>query len=630
MSTAPPTIDDFIELLRRTTPPEYHLPIIDDPRGTIALYRAFGRAFSVLSQRTNAGAQAAFFLPSSLQTNDPASSGVRASFTATVRRTRDLDQLRTVVAGRMEIEGPQGRRYRNVDTTTWVPFDEQPSKTMRFEAVAVGHVYNLDHIADDDGMISRPWATDEPWLEKINLRALSRDRTGINASIEQSASLDFPSAVYDSGSRERFSEADIGLYLRIDYATQANNMNRVLRIVGYEDPGIEDPPDSGLRPKVLLVDDGPQRFRLTSAQADDGGVLTDETDAANDSVAGDMTLLPAAPALNDAYYFGAQVPFRELTVDLSQVGDGTWDVVWEYWNGASWTTIPGVEDGTDSFRQSGTVSWLIPGGWAPTGVNGVGAYYVRGRMDSALPILVTQPLGRTAYVGIQLQLADEDDTVTWSIVDFLDLGFELAAIGAPVGGKDATLKILGEERGLYQQPGESDDAFRQRASRLPDMVSPNAINRIVNRILGEYGYWGRARDLGGPPSRRRPPFRGVFYDVPPTSAPEFVSAYDLYGPGDLFPENDTMLQLSVEEARWHFFVEVPRLILGDWGPFYDQSFSVGLPDGGYINAAFDHAFYDGYPVTAYQIYARIHNAVDVTRMGGVGFTLLYGDLDDCP
>ena len=622
--------EDFLELLRRTTPPEYHLPIIDDPRGSVALYRAFCKGLALTADRSNRTAQQAFYLPSSIQTAEPASSGARATFTAEITRTVDRDQPRTVIAGRMEIAGPQGRRYRNVSEITWVPFDEEPTKEVEFEAVQIGAKYNLDHIGDANGMLTKPQATpEEPWLDRINLRPLSGLRTATNGSVERSASVGFPSAVIDSGRPDRFNEADIGLYLRIDNAVEANNIGRVLRIVGFEDPRIEDPPDSGLYPRRVLVDDGAERFLLTSAQADDGGVITDETDESNSAAVDDMTLLPAAPAVNDAFYFGAQMPFRELTIALSQAGDGVYTLTWEYWTGAAWAAVTGLHDGTFGFSQDGTVSFTPPGGWATNTVNGVAAYHLRARV-SAFTSIATQPLGSTAYVGIQLQLQDEDGTVTWAIVDWLDMGFAISSIEAATGGRDNVLKILGDERGLQQQPGESDAAFANRAAKLPDMVSPNAINRAINRVLGEYGYWGRARDLGGPKTGKRPSYRGAFFDVATIAAPGYVSVFDMYEPGDLFPVETTMLQLSLEESKWHFFVEVPRLMLGDWGPFFDESPSVGDGDGFYISHAFDHAAYDGYPITAYQIYARVHNTVDSLRMGGIGFTLLYADLPDCP
>ena len=142
----------------------------------------------------------------------------------------------------------------------------------------------------------------------------------------------------------------------------------------------------------------------TAAIADDGGVFTDETTAANSTTVDDMTLLPASPVINDAYYFGHNEEFGQLRLDLSQPGVGSWSVTWEYWNGSSWTALSGVVDGTESigraFHVSGTVSWTIPGDWADTTVNSQGPYrYVRARLSSFTSI-TTQPLGRKCKLDV--------------------------------------------------------------------------------------------------------------------------------------------------------------------------------------------------------------------------------------
>ncbi len=35
----PPTKDEIFDILKRVTEPSYHVPIIEDPRGGVALYR---------------------------------------------------------------------------------------------------------------------------------------------------------------------------------------------------------------------------------------------------------------------------------------------------------------------------------------------------------------------------------------------------------------------------------------------------------------------------------------------------------------------------------------------------------------------------------------------------------------
>ena len=136
-----------------------------------------------------------------------------------------------------------------------------------------------------------------------------------------------------------------------------------------------------------------------AAIADDGGVFTDKTTASNSTTVDYITLLPASPVVNDAYYFGHNEEFGQLRLDLSQLGVGTWTITWEYWNGA-WTSLSGVTDGTSGFTSDGTVSWTIPGDWADTTINSQGPYrYVRARLSS-FTSLTTQPLGRKCKLDV--------------------------------------------------------------------------------------------------------------------------------------------------------------------------------------------------------------------------------------
>lgn len=151
---------------------------------------------------------------------------------------------------------------------------------------------------------------------------------------------------------------------------------------------------------------------LGGAVADDGGTTTDETTEANDDTADDMTLLPSSPATGDAYYFGFSQTYDDIRIDISTAGAGTWDIVWEYYDGASWVSLSNVTDGTNDFRNSGVneVSWDVPIDWSTTSVGGIsGLYWVRGRLDTFSSIS-TQPLGTRAD-----QDGDPDDNESFTI-----------------------------------------------------------------------------------------------------------------------------------------------------------------------------------------------------------------------
>jgi len=161
---------------------------------------------------------------------------------------------------------------------------------------------------------------------------------------------------------------------------------------------------------------------VDAAIADDGGTTTDETAEANDTVSNDMTLLPAAPATGDAYYFGEETIFSQFELNISQAGAGTWDIVWEYYDGSGWVSLANVTDGTSDFQSSGTgtVSWDIPSDWVSTNIGGVDElYWVRARLDT-FTSLSTQPLGQEASIdgsGYVLDYTYEDTNGSITITD---------------------------------------------------------------------------------------------------------------------------------------------------------------------------------------------------------------------
>jgi len=366
----------------------------------------------------------------------------------------------------------------------------------------------------------------------------------------------------------------------------------------------------------------------TEALQDDGGVFTDFTAEAGSNVPDDVPLTPAAPVVNDAFYFGLDTArFSSVQLRITTPGEGDWVVTWEYFDdGGLWQPLPGLNDASDAFRIGGvrTVSWTPPDDW-DTFVSPVTAnprFFVRARISSFTSI-VTQPLAAQVKLGALL----DDGTVKWTLYDFENnqagLGLELVEVEAFSGGRDDDLFVLGDERGIYRQQGETDEVFRDRVSRLADVVSPNAILSQLNRILRPLGFKGSVCDVqfsgvgGG--------FFGLFMDVDPDLAPDFLSALDLYGPGDLFPTEPFFVLQSAQEAYGWFLVKVPYLGQGDFGIFlddgplyFDESVQVF-----YGPSAF--GFMDGAPTQGNATYAAIHSAIAAIKAGGVGFTLIRSE-----
>ena len=134
-------------------------------------------------------------------------------------------------------------------------------------------------------------------------------------------------------------------------------------------------------------------YKMGFAYAADAAVFTDETTAANNATETDMTLIPAAPATDDAYYFGrADETFSTLQLNIKtpEVG-GT--IVWEYYDSiapADWTTCVGIVDGTSGFTAAAgwhDVTHTIQTGavknWGTTEINGTTAYWLRARVTGA-------------------------------------------------------------------------------------------------------------------------------------------------------------------------------------------------------------------------------------------------------
>jgi hypothetical protein len=190
-------------------------------------------------------------------------------------------------------------------------------------------------------------------------------------------------------------------------------------------------------------------LNLLGAIADDGGTQTDETIACKNETTKGMTLLPASPALNDAYYFGSLTQFDKLTLTIGQQGapayvNGVsgWEITWEYWNGTAWVALTGVTDNTIGFTAAPgdhDVTFDVLIDWAITLIDGIDAYWIRARV-SDFETCTTQPLGNGALVNSKIYdlhgVGVDDETI------YID---ETAKTG---GGVDYTLVLGGGAAGV--------------------------------------------------------------------------------------------------------------------------------------------------------------------------------------
>lgn len=152
---------------------------------------------------------------------------------------------------------------------------------------------------------------------------------------------------------------------------------------------------------------------VCAALQDNGNVFTNYLREANDKERDDVQLLPSgAIAVDDAFYVGFPGRYTGIDFDVKNEGVGTWIVVAEYWDGASWTAFVNPVDDTNNFMVQGINrwGWDMPTDWELDVVDNEGAFYfARFRVITADTNPSQQPLANQISIG--------KDTLTGTIVN---------------------------------------------------------------------------------------------------------------------------------------------------------------------------------------------------------------------
>lgn len=200
----------------------------------------------------------------------------------------------------------------------------------------------------------------------------------------------------------------------------------------------EDLDGSGLRESTLYSDydeaDGLERAPANLYHCEyakwynnDDTSYTDESGVARQDTADDMTLFNAGCEVNDAYYYGFLTSsVTEFDLNLTTQGSWTGAITWEYWDGDSWESLPGISDGTSAYEAAvgwRTVSWTDPGDWAAVAVDGDTAYWVRSRVSSFVA-LATDPLGGQVKIDGWSYVYDKN--MSWGAGDYDGMYFILS------------------------------------------------------------------------------------------------------------------------------------------------------------------------------------------------------------
>lgn len=170
--------------------------------------------------------------------------------------------------------------------------------------------------------------------------------------------------------------------------------------------------------------------------------------------------------------------------------------------GRTYRTLTDAVFGGSDVGPVGVAAEAIDYGWQ---------YNVKGRVIT--PSAITLP-GEIDTI-VSMRQADAA-----GVADFIDATFTVAQILDFAGGAAPMLDGLGEDRGVYRGPGESDETYRHRILSLPDTLTPAAIRRALDALADAWGVTYELVEVGDPD------FQTVFdYPSPNAGVPESLSPY---------------------------------------------------------------------------------------------------------
>lgn len=173
---------------------------------------------------------------------------------------------------------------------------------------------------------------------------------------------------------------------------------------------------------------------------------------------------------DDIVYLGKDATFGSTCWELDTGASGAGITpVFEYWNGSAWTVI-GVTDNTSGMKNSGTVTFSVPGDWATNDVNGEVKFWFR----------ITRTRNSLGTVPIEnLVMYASTNTFSWDLDGNLDVNditlsgdlnvdivneFPASGNGVTVDGvllKDNNV-IFATDIGTYQLENSSATVGQQR------------------------------------------------------------------------------------------------------------------------------------------------------------------------
>jgi hypothetical protein len=143
-------------------------------------------------------------------------------------------------------------------------------------------------------------------------------------------------------------------------------------------------------------------------------------------------------------------------------------------------TSGGVLKATFVFLKSRVVGGVTQLGFVYAGGDPEPGYTLTGTISGA-----TATYNNAVFIPPATFGGDLSNMTAWAVLDWAkDLGLAVTNPAQPTGGRLGMLDAIGYDRDLPRNVDESDDAYRNRIHQVADTVTPNAIKRMLNRVLG--------------------------------------------------------------------------------------------------------------------------------------------------
>lgn len=204
--------------------------------------------------------------------------------------------------------------------------------------------------------------------------------------------------------------------------------------------------------------------------------------------------------------------------------------------------------------------------------------------------------------------------VTVELEELEDVGVSVTQPAPATGGRVDVLSAVAGERKVERSTNETDADFADRLVELPDVVSPNAIERILKRILEPYGVRYCLHETGDVDG-----LMGFTWGVHPWDYGTACGCGTVEPPGSALIGSGIVWMSAGTSTRF-FLICMGRVSLEQLGFAWDSS-DTNNP----YPAAWGVMIWDGFDAAFNELAGRVYDAIDAAREAGVGFAIVLDE-----